>query len=360
MAENVNSIVSNLSVNRQARPVAFRNLYGAFDNVNREVLPISEVIERAECNYEVEKQPLVRVTPEMLDAIRNGEPITGLTSANIIDTHCATMRTDNNHTFGVVGSDYGVVQNSKAFEFIDHLQQHFGQQSIIETAGALNEGSRVYVTCRLDEDFYLDDFKKDAVENYIIITTSHDGSGAIKVFSSPVRVVCQNTLNMALMKKTESISYKHTKNVRERMDYEKIVARFLEQSKMLKNNFVNKMRELREDDNLSKNAVQDFASMIYLSDENYKRYIEANRKLDSIDEVSTRAKNQIERLMGSIENGVGQDMYRGSKLWLLNGLTTLLHNDTVYKSDEDEFKSILEGDGFKKLNKAYAALELVA
>lgn len=80
----------------------------------------------------------------------------------------------------------------------------------------------------------------------------------------------------------------------------------------------------------------------------------------SIDEVSTRAKNQIERLMSSIENGVGQDMYRGSKLWLLNGLTTLLHNDTVYKSDEDEFKSILEGDGFKKLNKAYAALELVA
>lgn len=360
MAENVNPIVSNLSVNRQARPVAFRNLYGAFDNVNREILPISEVIERAECNYEVEKQPLVRVTPEMLDAIRNGEPITGLTSANIIDTHCATMRTDNNHTFGVVGSDYGVVQNSKAFEFIDHLQQHFGQQSIIETAGALNEGSRVYVTCRLDENFYLDDFKKDAVENYIIITTSHDGSGAIKIFSSPVRVVCQNTLNMALMKKTESISYKHTKNVRERMDYEKIVARFLEQSKMLKNNFVNKMRELREDDNLSKNAVQDFASMIYLSDENYKRYIEANRKLDSIDEVSTRAKNQIERLMDSIESGVGQDMYRGSKLWLLNGLTTLLHNDTVYKSDEDEFKSILEGDGFKKLNKAYAALELVA
>lgn len=360
MTENVNPIVSNLSVNRQARPVAFRNLYGAFDNVNREVLPISEVIERAECNYEVEKQPLVRVTPEMLDAIRNGEPITGLTSANIIDTHCATMRTDNNHTFGVVGSDYGVVQNSKAFEFIDHLQQHFGQQSIIETAGALNEGSRVYVTCRLDEDFYLDDFKKDAVQNYIIITTSHDGSGAIKVFSSPVRVICQNTLNMALMKKTESISYKHTKNVRERMDYEKIVARFLEQSKMLKNNFVNKMRELREDNNLSKNAVQDFASMIYLSDENYKRYIESNRKLDSIDEVSTRAKNQIERLMGSIESGVGQDMYRGSKLWLLNGLTTLLHNDTVYKSDEDEFKSILEGDGFKKLNKAYAALELVA
>ena len=360
MAENVNSIVSNLSVNRQARPVAFRNLYGAFDNVNREVLPISEVIERAECNYEVEKQPLVRVTPEMLDAIRNGEPITGLTSANIINTHCATMRTDNNHTFGVVGSDYGVVQNIMAFEFIDHLQQHFGQQSIIETAGALNEGSRVYVTCRLDEDFYLDDFKKDAVQNYIIITTSHDGSGAIKVFSSPVRVVCQNTLNMALMKKTESISYKHTKNVRERMDYEKIVARFLEQSKMLKNNFVNKMRELREDDNLSKNAVQDFASMIYLSDENYKRYIESNRKLDSIDEVSTRAKNQIERLIGSIESGVGQDMYRGSKLWLLNGLTTLLHNDTAYKSDEEEFKSILEGDGFKKLNKAYAALELVA
>lgn len=44
--------------------VAFRSLYGAFNNTKKEVLPINEVIERAKCNYEVAKQPLVKVTPQ--------------------------------------------------------------------------------------------------------------------------------------------------------------------------------------------------------------------------------------------------------------------------------------------------------
>lgn len=352
-------IIPTTSVQRSANQVAFRTLYGAWNNTEKEVLPISEVMERAKCNYDVAKQPLVRITPDMLNAIRQGLPIEGLTEKDVISSHCATSRTDNNITLGVVGADYGVVQNSRAFEFIDHLQQHFGQDSIIETAGALGNGERVYVTCRLGENFYLDEFKKDAVENYIIITTSHDGSGAIKIFSAPVRVICQNTLNMALMQKTDSISYKHTKNVDERMDYEKLVARFLENSTKLKKNFIDKMAALRET-TVSENAMQDFAAKIYLSSNNYDLYLKADRKLDSVNEISTRSKNQIEKLQSSIENGIGQDMYRGTKLWLLNGLTTMLHNDTTYKSSEDEFKSVIEGDGYRKLEKAYQALAMVA
>ena len=353
------TILPTAGIQRTPNRVAFRTLYGAWNNTKKEILPIDEVMKRAECNYNVEKQTLVRITPDMLNAIRMGLPIEGLSENDIITSHCATSRTDANMTLGVVGADYGVVQNSRAFEFIDHLQQHFGQESIIETAGALGNGERVYVTCRLGEDFYLDNFKKDAVENYIIITTSHDGSGAIKIFSAPVRVICQNTLNMALMQKTDAISYKHTKNVDEHMDYEKLVARFLENSTKLKKNFIDRMTALRET-NVSANAMQDFAAKIYLSNANYDLYLKADRKLDSVDEISTRSKNQIEKLQSSIENGIGQEMYRGTKLWLLNGLTTMLHNDTVYKSSEDEFKSVIEGDGYKKLDKAYQALAMVA
>lgn len=178
------TILPTAGIQRTPNRVAFKTLYGAWNNTEKEILPIDEVMKRAECNYNVEKQTLVRITPDMLNAIRMGLPIEGLSENDIITSHCATSRTDANMTLGVVGADYGVVQNSRAFEFIDHLQQHFGQESIIETAGALGNGERVYVTCRLGEDFYLDNFKKDAVENYIIITTSHDGSGAIKIFSA--------------------------------------------------------------------------------------------------------------------------------------------------------------------------------
>lgn len=350
--------IANNTVKRSARPLAMERLYGAFNNTEHKVIPISEVIKEAECDYTVDKQTLIRVTPQMLNAIRNGMPIEGITENDIITSHCATCRTDNNHTLGIVGSDYGVVQNAKAFEFIDHIQKHFGQTPIIETAGALGYGERMYVTCRLGEDFYLDEHKKDAIKNYIIFTTSHDGSGAIKILSSPVRVVCQNTLRMALMRKTDAISYKHTKNVNERLDYEKIVAKFLENSELYKKQFIAKMTQFRESI-VTENDIKDFSANIYLTADNFNRYVKADRNLDKVDEISTRAKNQIEKLQNAIDFGVGQEMYRGTKLWLLNGLTTMLHNDTVYKSDEDEFISLTEGDGLKKLEKAYAALEFI-
>ena len=354
-----NLSVANMNVKRNAKPLAVRAMYGAFNNTEHKVLPIEEVIKEAQCDYNVEKQPLVRLTPSMLQAIQNGTPLEGLTMQDVITTHCATRREDTNQTLGIVGSDYGVVQNAKAFEFIDHIQNHFGQESIIETAGALGIGERMYVTCKLGADFYLDEHKKDAVNNYIIFTTSHDGSGAIKIMSSPVRVICQNTLQLALMQKTDSISYKHTKNVAQRMDYEKLVARFLENSEKYKTHFIEKMTEFRET-KISATAPQDFAANIYLSGENFERYLKANRNLDSVEEISTRAKNQIEKLQNSIDFGVGQEMYRGTKLWLLNGITTMLHNDMEYKSAEDEFSSLIEGDGYKKLEKAYKALEIVA
>lgn len=354
-----NLTINSVATKRDAKPLAMHAMYGAFNNLEHKVLPISEVIELAKCNYNVDKQPLVRLTPDMIDAIKLGMPIEGLTMRDIITTHCATRREDTNQTLGIVGSDYGVVQNARAFEFIDHIQKHFGQESIIETAGALGIGERMYVTCKLGEDFYVDEHKKDAIKNYVIITTSHNGSGAIKILSSPVRVICQNTLQCALMQKTDSISYKHTKNVEERMDYDKIVARFIENSELYKKTFISKMTELRET-KVSTEGVKDFAARIYLSGDNFEKYMKADRKLDSVEEISTRAKNQIEKLTNSIDFGVGQEMYRGTKLWLLNGITTMLHNDIQYKSPEDEFTSLTEGDGLKKLDRAYKALELVA
>ena len=105
--------------------------------------------------------------------------------------------------------------------------------------------------------------------------------------------------------------------------------------------------------------IQDFAVRMYVPNEKaFKSYLENNRKLDSVDEISTRAKNQIEKLQQSIDFGIGQDMYRGSKLWLLNGVTTLLHNDTVYKSEEDEFTSLMVGNGYKKLELANRLLKV--
>ncbi len=351
-----NSFFGN-TTQRQANPVSFRNLYGAWNNTDHKVLPIAEVIKEAKCDYEVEKQVLVRITPEMIDAIRNGYPVEGLTQNDIITTHCATRRSDTDLTLGVVGSDYGVVQNAKAFEFIDHLQKYYGQESIIETAGALGDGERIYVTCKLNEEAYLDTDKKDRLDNYFIFTTSHDGSGSVKVYSSSVRVICQNTLNLSLMRKSDCLSYRHSKNVNERLDFDVLVKKFVEQSSQLRKDFDIRMSKLRSEE-VDATFVKDFTAQLFLKDNDYKEYLKADRKIDNVDSISTRTKNQIEKLENSIDFGIGQDMYRGTKLWVLNGLTTMLHNDTEYKSAEDEFLSIMEGTSAKRLEKAYKILEI--
>lgn len=340
--------------------VAFRSLYGAFNNTEKEVLPINEVIERAKCNYEVAKQPLVKVTPQMIEAIKNGQPIEGLTMKDIISSHCATSRQDTNETLGIVGSDYGVVQNAKAFEFIDFLQSESGADSIIETAGALGNGERIYVSCKLG-DCFIDDAKKDMVNNYVIFTTSHDGSGAVKIYFTDIRVVCQNTLQVSMCRdhSSDKLVYKHTKYVGERLEeMPRIAARFIERTKVFNADFVARMKRLASE-KVDGDYIRDFAVRMYVpNDKLFKSYIDNNRNLDGVDEISTRAKNQIEKLQQSIDFGIGQDMYRGSKLWLLNGVTTLLHNDTVYKSEEDEFTSLMVGNGYKKLELANRLLEV--
>ena len=103
------------------------------------------------------------------------------------------VRTDRNLTLGVVGSKYGVVQNSKAFEFIDLLASGVEgyDKAVIETAGILGDGERMYVTAKLPSDIFLNDNGYDPINDYILFTNTHDGSGAVTV--SPPSVLFVKT-----------------------------------------------------------------------------------------------------------------------------------------------------------------------
>lgn len=89
-------------------------------------------------NFEVGEMPLMRVPSELVEAIRKGEAYNWQPSVNdIIDSHKATFRQDVDNTLGIVGKDYGLVQNQKAFEFIDFIKEVSGQEPNIETIGSL-------------------------------------------------------------------------------------------------------------------------------------------------------------------------------------------------------------------------------
>ena len=93
----------------------------------------------------------------------------------------ASVRTDTNEILGVVGKDYGIVQNADALEFFNHILNGDvtgTEKAVIETAGILDEGARFYISARMGNDIMLPG-DNSPIEDYIVLTNSHDGSGSV-------------------------------------------------------------------------------------------------------------------------------------------------------------------------------------
>ena len=111
---------------------------------------------------------------------------------------------------GVVGERYKVVQNEELFSFADNMLDG-GRW---ETAGSIKNGTVVFGSLALDRETVLDpNGATDKVNTYLLVHTSHDGSLAVQASVTPVRVVCQNTLNMALYGVKQSYKIRHTQTV---------------------------------------------------------------------------------------------------------------------------------------------------
>lgn len=120
-------------------------------------------------------------------------------------------RSSDGKHLGIVKGRYAIVQNREAFAFTDALINTGDVR--YETAGSLNGGSRVWMMARMPEAKILG----DNVDNFLVFLNSFDGSEALKVFTTNVRCVCNNTISLALKTTKRSWSMKHTKKVSERM-----------------------------------------------------------------------------------------------------------------------------------------------
>lgn len=121
------------------------------------------------------------------------------------------IRSSDDKVLGVVGGRYKPVQNVDAFDFVDGL---IGEGVTYETAGSLSTGKRIWMLAKMPNI----DILEDAVEPYMCLTNSHDGFGSLKVCMTPVRVVCQNTLNLALNSAKRTWNCRHTGSINSKMD----------------------------------------------------------------------------------------------------------------------------------------------
>ena len=124
----------------------------------------------------------------------------------------ANIRETDNKVLGVVTDRYKVVQNNEAFAFTDSL---LGEGVTYETAGALQEGRRTWLLAKLPQRYII---SGDEITPYLVFMNSHDGLGAIKVAVTPIRVVCQNTLNLALSTAKRTWSMNHTGDIEGKLE----------------------------------------------------------------------------------------------------------------------------------------------
>lgn len=121
------------------------------------------------------------------------------------------VRNRDRKVLGVVSDRYRIVQNREAFSFTDAL---LGNGVRYETAGSLQEGKRVWLLARLPREYII---AGERISPYLVFSNSHDGSGAVRVALTPIRVVCNNTLNLALDTARRSWSMIHTGNISNKM-----------------------------------------------------------------------------------------------------------------------------------------------
>ncbi len=157
-------------------------------------LSSEEALEKSGLNWNVIQRPIMTSNYDLIPGYK----------ANIRDT--------DNRVLGVVTDRYKVVQNSEAFAFTDSL---LGEGVKYETAGSIQNGKKIWILAKLPDKYIIEG---EQIEPYLVFSSSHDGSGAIKVAMTPVRVVCQNTLNIALSSAKRIWSTVHVGNLAQKME----------------------------------------------------------------------------------------------------------------------------------------------
>jgi len=162
------------------------------------------------------------------------------------------LRSTDNTALGIVSDRYKVVQNKDAFQFTDDL---LGEGVTYETAGALQGGRKVWMLARMPQRYIV---AGDEIAPYLVVMNAHDGSSGIKVAMTPVRVVCQNTLNLALNSARRAWTSKHTENVMNRVYKARMTLRLAENYMSELGKSLEKLSQIKLPDRAVMKFMQEF------------------------------------------------------------------------------------------------------
>ena len=247
-----------------------------------------------------------------------------------------TYRTDTEAALGTVGAEYTPLQNKDAFAFFDPLVER--NEAIYETGGILFDGRRTWLMAKMPESIVLKG--DDIIDQYVILSNSHDGSSGVVALTSAVRVVCQNTLQAALSQSTNKLVIRHTTNV---------MANLAEAHKVLglRNQCTEALKEaydLLQKKKVDTKFITEFLDMLYPKNEETL--------------VRTNGDAIKENILASFENGPGHELKssHGTAFGLYNGVTHVIDHVRQYKTPNSKLQSIWFGNGARTEQKAFDLL----
>ena len=292
----------------------------------------AEAIKHAGLDYEVEKSPIYTKGSGIIQV---SEGIVIQDTEIEVPDYFANIRTDNNTVLGVVGKDYHIVQNKDAFSFFDSIVG--GESGILyETAGALGQGERIFITAKLPNYIRIGS-SDDVIEKYIFLTTSHDGSGSITAAFTPIRIVCQNTLNASLRNMSNVVRIKHTAGAKQRLNDAHKVMGLANSMTAQMDGIFNRWAGIRVKDSEVRKLIQ---LALCPNKETYNLL-----KKGAEDELSTMFKNTVDDAFAyAMMNDTQQlETTKGTLFGAYNAVTGYFQNVRNYKDSEAKLKSIVLG-----------------
>jgi phage/plasmid-like protein (TIGR03299 family) len=293
-----------------------------------------EALKLAGIDYEVIKAPNIH-------RIENGAETTSTTSF-------FTYRKDNSVILGDhVGTDYKVVQNVDAFSFFDSIVG--GDGIMYETAGALGKGEKIFITAKLPD--YIKVGSDDLIEKYIFLTTSHDGSGSITAAFTPVRIVCANTLSMALHNCSNVVKIRHTDSAQERLKHAHKIMGISNMLTVQLDTIFNQWAKVKITDKHVMRLIQEAMSP--------SKEVLDNVRKGATDDFSTCFTNVCDNTFRYAMSSPTQqtDTTKGTLFGAYNAITGYFQNVKEFKTGEDKLNSILFGTGLQRSQTAFKLCE---
>lgn len=134
----------------------------------------------------------------------------------VVPDYFCTVRMDKRVPLGIVGRLYTPIQNKEAFNFFDAIVGD--KKATYHTAGVLGKGETVWMLAKLPDDIRIVG-TDDIINKYLLLTNKHDGTMSLRMFFTPVRVVCQNTLSAALSsRKHEGVVLRHFPDIHQKVE----------------------------------------------------------------------------------------------------------------------------------------------